>query len=67
MKPETKQSLLPAGLLVGALVCGGICWLLDGVVFWVFAALALAMIIAGTVFANRADAARRRRHDEGHL
>jgi hypothetical protein len=61
MKPEIKQNILPMGLLVAAIVCGGISWTLDGTAFWVMAGVTLVLIAAGIAMAMRTDAARRKR------
>jgi hypothetical protein len=61
VKPELKEHILPMGLLVAALVCGGISWTLDGTIFWVMAGLSLVLIVGGIFAAMRTDAARRKR------
>jgi hypothetical protein len=61
MKPETKQQILPLGLLVAGLACSGVCWVLDGTAFWVATAVAAALIIAGLFVASRTEAARKDR------
>jgi hypothetical protein len=59
MKPEIRQQILPMGLLVAAIVCGGISWTLEGTTFWVMIGITLALIIAGVAVASRTDAAKR--------
>jgi hypothetical protein len=61
VKPEFRQNILPMGLLVAAIVCGGISWTLDGTIFWVMAGVTLALIVVGIAAAMRTDAARRKR------
>jgi len=59
VNPEVKKQVLPLGLLIGGIVCGAICWVLDGTAFWVMAALAFVLIIAGIVVASKTEGARR--------
>jgi hypothetical protein len=61
VKPEIRQNILPMALLVGAIVCGGISWILDGTAFWVMAGVTLVLIAGGIAAAMRTDAARRKR------
>jgi len=60
VKPEIKEQILPAGLLVAAIICGGISWTLEGTAFWVMIAVTLAMIVAGIVIASRTEGAKRK-------
>jgi len=59
VNPEVKRQVLPLGLLIGGIVCGGICWVLDGTAFWVMAVVAFVLIIAGIVVASKTEGARR--------
>ena len=59
VNPEVKRQVLPLGLLIGGIVCGGICWVLDGTAFWVLAVIAFVLIIAGIVVASKTEGARR--------
>jgi len=59
MKPQARQQLVPLSLLIGAIVCGGISWFLDGTAFWIMVGIAAVLITAGLVTASRAEAARR--------
>jgi hypothetical protein len=65
MRPEAKAQILPVGLLLAAIVTGGVCWLVEGTAFWVMAGLSLALIIAGVVFAGRTEADRRQGKPRG--
>jgi hypothetical protein len=58
MKPEIKEQILPLGLLVAALVTGGISWALDGTAFWVMVGITLVLIVGGIVLAGRTESAR---------
>ena len=59
MDPQARQHVLPVGLLVGGIVCGAVCWALDGTALWVMAGIALVLIIAGVVVASRTEGAKR--------
>ena len=61
MTPQAKKQILPMGLLVAALVCGGVSWALEGTAFWVMVGIALVLIVAGVVVASRVEGARRDR------
>jgi hypothetical protein len=59
VRPEIKEQILPVGLLAAGLITGGICWTLDGTLFWVMVAVTLVLIVAGIVVAGRTESARR--------
>jgi hypothetical protein len=59
MKPEMRQHLLPMGLLIAGIVCGGVAWTLDGAPYWVTVGASLVLIIAGAAVAMRTGAGRR--------
>jgi hypothetical protein len=61
VKPEAKQQILPLGLLIAAIVCGGVSWVVDGTIFFVLVGLSLAFIVAGVVLAGRLESQRRNR------
>jgi hypothetical protein len=49
------------GLMVAALVCGGISWKLDGTIFWVMVGASFVLLVGGLFAAMRTDSARRKR------
>jgi len=59
MRPEAQQQILPLSLLIGGLAVGGICWFLDGTLFWVMVAVSAVLIVAGLLVASRTEAAKR--------
>jgi hypothetical protein len=59
MKPENRQQILPLGLLIAGLVCGAICFTLDGTALWVLTGVGAALIVAGLIVASRTPAAQR--------
>jgi hypothetical protein len=61
VKPEAKQQILPLGLLIAAIVCGGVSWAVDGTIFYVLVGVSLALIVAGIVLAGRLESQRRNR------
>ncbi len=59
MRREAQQQILPLGLLIGGLAVGGICWFLEGTLFWVMVAVSAVLIVAGLFVASRTEAAKR--------
>jgi hypothetical protein len=61
VKPEAKEQVLPMGLLIAAIVCGGVSWTVDGTIFYVLVGVSLVLIVAGIVLASRLESKRRNR------
>jgi hypothetical protein len=59
VRPQIKQHILPFGLLVAAIVCGGISWAVEGTTFYVLVGLSFVLLVAGVVLAMRLESARR--------
>jgi len=60
VRPESREQILPYGLLIAGIVCGGISWVLRGTIFWVMVAVSAVLIIAGVLVASRTESARRK-------
>jgi len=63
MTLDRKLHIIAISLMVGAIIIGGISYLLHGTVFWVMIGIALVCLVAGMYFASRAGAEQKKRED----
>ncbi|MBN1630291.1 MAG: hypothetical protein JW990_11035 [Thermoleophilia bacterium] len=65
MNLDRKLHIVAISSLVGAIVIGGVSYLLDGVVFWIMIGIAVLLVVVGMYFASRAGAEQRKREEAG--
>ncbi len=65
MTLDRKLHIVAISSLAGAIVLGGVSYLLDGVVFWIMIAIALLLVAVGMYLASRAGAEQRKREETG--
>ena len=63
MTLDRKLHVVATSFLVGAIVVGGISYLVDGVVFWILVGLALLLVAVGMYVASRAGVEQRKREN----
>ena len=63
MTLHRKLHIVAISSLVGAIVVGGISYVVDGAAFWVVVGIALLLVAVGMYFASRAGAEQRKREE----